>query len=152
MSPARVEFIDPVGGEVNAAHRPQEAFGPFVWDQAVRKLNRNLVSRVRQGNGERSRLQLSLLTGDLADNQQLNETIWYRDVLLGRTIDPFSGKRLSATNPCRAAVLPQQRQELNRRVERRLYTGVQDCDDYPGPKRKYRDYWDPDENAPADSP
>lgn len=48
MSPARVELVDPVGGPVNAAHRPQEAFGPYVWDQAIRNLNANLRSRVRQ--------------------------------------------------------------------------------------------------------
>ncbi len=152
MSPARVEFLDPAGGDVNAAHRPQEAFGPFVWDQAVRNLNRNLRSRVRQGNGARSTVQHSLLTGDLADNQQLNETVWYRDVLLGRAVDPFSGKSLSPTNECPQAITPQQRQDLNSRVQRREYTGVQDYDDYPGPRRKHRDYWDPDEDAPAGSP
>ena len=42
----------------------------------------------------------ALTTGDLADNQQLNETRWFRTVLDGGRIDPFSGKPVGPGNPC----------------------------------------------------
>ena len=92
MSPARVDFADPAGGEIRSSWRPQEAMGLQVFDATVRAVNANRRSPVRQGNGRRARLALALTTGDLADNQQLNETQWFRDVLDGRRIDPFSGK------------------------------------------------------------
>ena len=94
MSPARVDFVDPAGGEVRSAHRPQEAMGLQVLDQVVRSINANPRSPVRQGDGTRARLRLAITTGDLADNQQLNETRWFRDVLDGARIDPFSGRAI----------------------------------------------------------
>ncbi len=36
MSPLRVELVDPAGGEISAAWRPQEAMGTQVLDQIVR--------------------------------------------------------------------------------------------------------------------
>ena len=83
MSPARVDFADPAGGEIRSSWRPQEAMGLQVFDATVRAVNANRRSPVRQGNGRRARLALALTTGDLADNQQLNETQWFRDVLDG---------------------------------------------------------------------
>ena len=71
-----------------------------MFDSVVRSINANRRSPVRQGNGKRSRLALAITTGDLADNQQLNETRWFRAVLDGGPVDPFSGKPISATNPC----------------------------------------------------
>jgi metallophosphoesterase (TIGR03767 family) len=143
MSPARVDFLDAVGGDLSSAWRPQEAFGPFVWDSAVRAVNDHRASEIRQGNGRRRNLDMAILTGDLLDNQQRNEARWYVDVLEGGRIDPFSGKPLTADNPCGNANEDQAR-ALNDNVANRRYTGVQDFGDYPGvPADRYLAYWDP---------
>jgi len=83
MSPARVDFADPAGGELKSSWRPQEALGLQVFDSVVRNVNANRSSRVRQGNGKRARTGFAITTGDLADNQQLNETRWFTTVLNG---------------------------------------------------------------------
>src|SRR5687768_9645884 len=129
MSPARVDFVDPAGGEVRSAHRPQEAMGLQVLDQVVRSINANPRSPVRQGDGRRAPLRLAIATGDMADNQQLNETRWFRDVLDGGRIDPFSGRPIRPGNPC-AQATPAQVAAINADVAARRYTGVQDYDDY----------------------
>src|SRR5215213_772905 len=90
MSPARVDFADPAGGELKSSWRPQDALGLQVFD-SVRNVDANRRSRVRQGNGKRAKLAFALTTGDLADNQQLNETRWFKTVLDGGTVEPFSG-------------------------------------------------------------
>src|SRR5687767_2333980 len=38
MSPARVDFADPAGGDISSSWRPQEALGPQVFDQTVRNV------------------------------------------------------------------------------------------------------------------
>ena len=129
MSPARIEFVDPAGGTLTASHRPQEALGPFVFDSIIQNVNRNRTSRVRNGNGRRARLGWVIGTGDLADNQQKNETKWIVDILEGNNVDPFSGKPISPTNPCPGS--PEQTARLNTDVANRRYTGVQDYGDYP---------------------
>jgi metallophosphoesterase (TIGR03767 family) len=152
MSPARVDFVDPAGGEVRSAHRPQEAMGLQVLDQAVRSVNANLRSPVRQGDGRRARLRLAIATGDMADNQQLNETRWFRDVLDGGRIDPFSGRPIGPGNPC-AQATPAEMAAINADVAARRYTGVQDYDDYAtAPAARQAFFWDPDQAASAPSP
>ena len=82
MSPARVDFLDAAGNEVSSSWRPQEAIGLQVFDQIVRNINANRRSEVR-GRGGRAQLGFAITTGDLADNQQLNETRWFKGVLDG---------------------------------------------------------------------
>lgn len=89
-SPARVEFLDPTqrspGSPFKAAYRPMESLTTQVEEAMVRAAG-NAVSPV---TGEP--LDLTLLTGDNADNQQFNETRWFIDILDGHvTIDPNSG-------------------------------------------------------------
>ena len=152
MSPARVDFVDPAGGEVRSAHRPQEAMGLQVFDQVVRSVNANPRSPVRQGSGSRARLRLAITTGDLADNQQLNETRWFRDVLDGGRIDPFSGRAIGTGNACPQAT-PAQAAAINADVAARRYTGVQDYDDYAtAPAARQAFFWDPDVAPSSPSP
>ncbi len=144
-SPARVEFLDPFGGEVESAHRPQEALVPQQIEFTVRQLNRFRRSVVRQGNGERAEMVNAVLTGDLADNQQLNETEWVLRLLEGGALDPNSGSIDPADygdEPSCAALTDAQRQDLI--AEAPAYTGVQDYDDY-APLAPSSDFYDPDD-------
>src|SRR3954447_23672922 len=56
MSPARVDFLDPAGGEVSAAWRPQETLGLRVFDQTIRNMNANAKSGVREAGGKHAKL------------------------------------------------------------------------------------------------
>jgi metallophosphoesterase (TIGR03767 family) len=142
MSPARVDFVDPAGGTLKSSHRPQEAMGPHVFDQVVRNLNANATSEVKAG-GKRAKLGWAITTGDLADNQHVNETRWFTQVLDGGVIDPMSGKPVGPGNPCTAEAGDLAR--INADAVARRYTGVQDYDDYPGaPADRYTGYYDPD--------
>ncbi len=149
MSPARVDFADPGGGEIKSSWRPQEMLGTQSFDSVVRNINANRTSRVRQGDGDRARLRFAITTGDLADNQQLNETRWFKTVLDGGTVDPFSGKPVSAGNPCGGAK-PEEIAKLNDDVANRRYTGVADYDDYRNaPRDRFEGFYDPDEAPPT---
>lgn len=149
MSPARVDFLDPAGNAISSSWRPQEALGLQVFDQTVRNLNANRRSELRGRGGKRARMGFAITTGDLADNQQLNETRWFKTVLDGGTVDPYSGKPISADNPCPGAS-PDTVNALNAAVAARQYTGVADYDDYPGvPLERYAGFWDPDVAAPG---
>ena len=150
MSPARVDFVDPAGGALKSAWRPQEALGLQTFDAIVRNIDANRRSAVRGAKGRRAQLGFALTTGDLADNQQLNETRWFRTVLDGGTVDPFSGKPVGAgqcsTDPAETA-------RLNADVAARRYTGVADYDDWRGaPTDRYAGFYDPDEAAPTPGP
>ncbi|HEX4692317.1 MAG TPA: hypothetical protein VH276_16595 [Solirubrobacteraceae bacterium] len=148
MSPARVDFADPAGGEVSAAWRPQEALGLDVFDRTVHAVNANRTSPVVQAGGRHARLQMALTTGDLTDNQQLNETRWYRTVLDGGRVDPFSGKAISAANACPGATADTVAR-LDADVAARRYTGMQDYSDYADAPADRKDgFWDPN-IAPA---
>ena len=149
MSPARVDFADPAGGEIRSSWRPQEALGLQVLDATVRAINANRRSPVRQGNGRRARMALAVTTGDLADNQQLNETRWFRDVLNGRRVDPFSGRAIGPGNEC-AGASQATIDAINADVAARRYTGVQDYDDYASaPDDRKAGFWDPDVAPPG---
>ena len=75
-SPARVEFTD---RGANSAFRPQEAFHPWAIDHSFGQLNQfTSASPHSQTGGARAPMDLAVLTGDHADNQQHNEAVWVR--------------------------------------------------------------------------
>jgi uncharacterized repeat protein (TIGR01451 family) len=142
-SPARVEFLDEVAGQGGAtsAWRPWEALTPFMIDDSIRQINRFAAhSPVPQANGSPGNaMDLALITGDQADNQQRNEMIWTRALLEGGvTINFNSGltdpNDYSVTNlpnaTCQAFVA-QEGGQAQAAAEAAGYTGVQDYDDYP---------------------
>jgi metallophosphoesterase (TIGR03767 family) len=152
MSPARGELIDRVGSPFESSWRPHEAWALQNFDQLVRNMNDNRTSPFRQRRGKRAQMQFVLNTGDMADSAQLNETQAYIQVLEGGEVDPFSGERISDSNPCPQADEQSEEAALNAAVAARRYTGVQDYDDWRGePADRYDDYWDPDEAPPGAS-
>jgi Calcineurin-like phosphoesterase len=143
MSPARLEFLRPTTPFLGL-WRPHEALGPQTFDQAVRNVNANALSRVPDAAGRRARLQFAIVTGDLSDNHQHNEVGWGVRLLEGGRIDPFSGARIGPGNRCPGAPRRVVRR-LNRAVAARLYTGVQDLDDWAGRARAAQGgFYDPD--------
>ena len=162
-SPARVEFVDP---GPSSAWRPQEGFTAFQMEATVRQINEYAdASPVAQGDGSFNAMDLSLLTGDQADNSQFNETRWVRDILEGRTEplnfnsgldDPADYANPAALGASCAALLAQEGAEAGdpspagaaaaAAAEGARYTGVQDYDDYPlGAPPISPLFYDPDE-------
>jgi metallophosphoesterase (TIGR03767 family) len=144
-SPARVEVIDPLSTPLNlpfgAAWRPWEALEPQIDEAMIRQVNQFTgASPVADGSGARRPMDLTIDTGDSADSQQLNETLWVRTLLEGGNLNPNSGVSKSTySHPlCPNLFVPGA-------AEAARYTGVQDYDDYlEGP---YPEFYDPD--APA---
>jgi metallophosphoesterase (TIGR03767 family) len=135
-SPARVEFLDvDPSGTASSAWRPQEALVPHLTDWAIRQMNEFVTSPIAQGNGQRASMLNAIMTGDLADNQQKNETEWVRTLLEGGTLDPNSGTNDLTGTSCPPGT------PLD---DPRNYTGVQDKDDTATDDPHY---YDPDEPA-----
>jgi metallophosphoesterase (TIGR03767 family) len=134
-SPARVEFVDDEpSGAAAAAWRPQEALVPHSVEASIRQMNHFVTSPVPQAGGARATMDLAVMTGDLADNMQRNETEWVLRLLEGGTLDPSSGTSDLSGHPC----TPETTTDF---ADPRLYTGVQDYDDYYA----NGSYYDPDQ-------
>lgn len=138
-SPARVEFLDPLGSPVEAAYRPWEALEPFIDDAMIRQVDSfSGASPIASGDGSRAPMNFAIDTGDSADSQQLNETEWVRTLLEGGTLDPNSGIDPSGySHPlCPPVGVPGA-------AEAAGYTGVQDYGDYAEGLNPY--FYDPNE-------
>jgi metallophosphoesterase (TIGR03767 family) len=141
-SPARVEAIDPLSTPLNlpfgAAWRPWEALEPQIDEAMIRQVNQfATASPVADGSGAHRAMDLTIDTGDSADSQQLNETLWVRTLLEGGSLNPNSGvNKATYSHPlCPNLFVPGV-------TEVARYTGVQDYDDYiEGP---FPEFSDPD--------
>jgi metallophosphoesterase (TIGR03767 family) len=141
-SPARVEIIDPLASPLNlpfgSAWRPWEALNPQIDEAMIRQVNAfTAASPVTDGGGGRRAMDFTIVTGDSADSQQLNETLWVRTLLEGGTLNPNSGvdKKTYSHSLCPNLFVPGA-------AEAARYTGVQDYDDYfEGP---FPEFYDPD--------
>jgi metallophosphoesterase (TIGR03767 family) len=141
-SPARVEVVDPLATPLNlpfgSAWRPWEALEPQIDEAMIRQVNLfAAASPVVDGSGARRAMDLTINTGDSADNQQLNETLWVRTLLDGGALNPNSGVSKSTySHPlCPNFFVPGA-------AEAARYTGVQDYDDYL--EGVYPEFYDPD--------
>jgi metallophosphoesterase (TIGR03767 family) len=141
-SPARVEVVDPLSTPLNlpfgAAWRPWEALEPQVDEAMIRQVNRfAAASPVADGSGGHSPMDFTIDTGDSADSQQLNETLWVRTLLEGGSLNPNSGVGKSTySHPlCPNLLVPGA-------AEAARYTGVQDYDDYL--EGAFPEFYDPD--------
>lgn len=148
MSPARLELVDPVSGPTSAAWRPQEALGVRVFDATIRNMNANNVSRVPDGKGHKAKLKYVILTGDIADSAQYNEVRMFRQTLDGKTVDPYSGKAITAAaaKNCRLGLFPAGDADVakaNAAVAARKYVGVQNYAYYNAPADRQSGFWDP---------
>ena len=152
-SPIRVDFLDQAGGDVKDAWRPNDVTSTQVFDQVVRAMNAERVSDVPGRGGRRARMALTLGTGDLIDNQQLNETRWVVQVLRGERVDPSSGRAITPQNPCPGAT-DEEVARLNADAAARRYTGPGDFADWPAdvPVARFAGYWDPNRPPPEGTP
>jgi metallophosphoesterase (TIGR03767 family) len=143
-SPARVEVVDPLSTPLNlpfgAAWRPWEALEPQIDEAMIRQVNQfAAASPVADGSGAHRAMDLTIDTGDSADSQQLNETLWVRTLLEGGALNPNSGvNKASYSNLlCPNLLVPGA-------AEAARYTGVQDYQDYvEGPFPEFYDPNDP---------
>jgi metallophosphoesterase (TIGR03767 family) len=141
-SPARVEVIDPLSTPLNlpfgAAWRPWEALEPQIDESMIRQVNKfSGASPVADGSGARRPMDFTIDTGDSADSQQLNETLWVRTLLEGGNLNPNSGvSKATYSHPlCPNLFVPGA-------AEAARYTGVQDYDDYI--EGTFPEFYDPD--------
>jgi metallophosphoesterase (TIGR03767 family) len=127
-SPAREERFDadPFARVSTSGYRPQEPLAIQAVEATVRQMNLFLNSPVPQGDGSRARMANAVMTGDLADNMQRNETEWVRTLLEGGPINPGSGTTNLAGTHC--AGLPTSL--ISDFDDPNRYTGVGDYDDY----------------------
>ena len=79
-SPARVPFLDRIGGAFSSTFRPQEALSTQVLAAAVRAVNR-------------ARPDVVLVTGDIVDSAAEDELDQALEVLDGGRVDPDTGAR-----------------------------------------------------------
>jgi metallophosphoesterase (TIGR03767 family) len=136
-SPAREERFDsdPFARVSSSGYRPQEPLAIHAVEATVRQMNNFLSSPVPQGDGSHASMANAVMTGDLADNMQRNETEWVRELLEGGPINPGSGTTDLSGTTC--AGLPTSL--ISDFDDPSRYTGVGDYDDYAADSFMYYD-------------
>ncbi|HEX8206967.1 MAG TPA: hypothetical protein VF587_12980 [Solirubrobacteraceae bacterium] len=135
-APARVEFVD---RGASSAWRPMEALNPHSIEMMMRQVNAFADSSpIRQGDGTHAAMSFALTTGDNADNQLRNETIWVRQLLEGGRMDPNSGRKVDDYAEC--GPVAAQALLAKGTPDEPTYTGVQDYSDY---SFEAGDFYDP---------
>ncbi|MCO5314638.1 MAG: metallophosphoesterase [Solirubrobacterales bacterium] len=153
-SPARVEFLDPLGGLFTSAWRPQEALTVFEADRMIRQFNHFAGNPPnRSGSGAKPKMDFVINTGDIADNNQLNEVRWNRQLIEGGTINPGSGVK-SAPYLGRHPLCPSSLASQLNGMNPADYAGVQDRGLWPASTSHPADpamgyFWDPDDPNPT---
>jgi metallophosphoesterase (TIGR03767 family) len=138
QSPAREERTDAEPwrrGLGSSGFRPQEAMTAYAVDATIRQLNRFLRSPVRQAGRKRARLMNAVMTGDLADNMQRNETEWVMELLRGGTVQQNSGSR----DPEDFEGTYCEGMDPDALPDPEGYVGVQNYDNYSPPNPVYYD-------------
>ena len=143
MSPARVDFLDAAGGELKPRGARRRRSGRRCSTRGPQPQQEPHAARSRDGRGKRAKLGFVITTGDLADNQQLNETRWFTTVLDGGTVDPFSGKRDRRRQPVlrRDAGRGRRAQRRRRRAALHGRRGLRRLARRPADR--YGGFWDP---------
>ncbi len=93
-------MIDPLSTPLNlpfgAAWRPWEALEPQIDEAMIRQVNQFAgASPVADGSGAHRAMDFTIDTGDSADSQQLNETLWVRTLLEGGNAQPQQRRQQS---------------------------------------------------------
>lgn len=144
-SPTRFDSLAP-SQKNSSAWRPQEALQPQTVDAALRRLSAFAPASPNAGaKGRRAHMQLALVGGDQADNQQENENTWVRELLEGgQMLNPNSGiSDYSSCSPADQAALAARPPD-----EAARYTGIQDYTDYNGGQGD-PNFYDPDRPSGA---
>lgn len=87
-SPGRLEYFDQceqLNGH-SSAYRPQEAFATQVGNSMLKQL-----APITKGPATGVPLSFVVSTGDNVDNNQLNETRWFIELMNGQRVEPNSG-------------------------------------------------------------
>lgn len=145
-SPLRVEFLDPQGGSFTSSWRPGEALNPQEEDAMIRQFNAFANQPPNRAKGNvKPKMDFVVNTGDISDNNQLNEALWNLQIIEGKNVNPGSGVDPSSAignHPlCPAGITPHDAADPSK------YTGVQNRDQWPAPTMGY--FWDPDQPNPG---
>lgn len=128
-----------------------------VFDAIVRNMNANSTSYVKSADGSYADLEFAVLTGDVADSQQRNEVRYFRQVLDGKTVNPYSGVKITPEineKYCNQGLTGRPVSQdwidtINQEVENKQYVGVQDFNDWTGDEQRRAGFWDPDLGGPS---
>jgi 3',5'-cyclic AMP phosphodiesterase CpdA len=145
-SPARVEFLDPIGGAFTASWRPSESLNPQEENSMIEQMNAFAQNApVAAGDGSKPAMDFVMNTGDIADSQQYNEVLWNRQLLEGSMVNPGSG--IDPTSSIGTNPLCPEGLTIADAATPTNYTGVQDRSDWPNGQEWY--FYDPNEPNPA---
>jgi Ca2+-binding RTX toxin-like protein len=141
-SPGREERFDsePFRRASASGYRPQEPLVIQEIEASLRQMNEFITSPVAQMGGLHAQMDNAVMTGDLADSMQLNETNWVKILLEGGMLNPGSGCGSTPSAPPPGACTPADfvgtlcaglpNSAITDAGDPAKFTGVGDYDDY----------------------